>query len=133
MSPLWPGLIKRNNFIQIWKFLPIFFFIIHTCSLYFALYLKFYDIDTSCDTPKAKTFMHMYIIIQPWINVKKIINNSDCFFYNCMKHSNFCWNLLYYMYPTIYNCKSLLIIFVMFFFLDLYGRAYWSQLIPWMR
>lgn len=74
--------------------------------------------------------IHMYIIIQPWINVKKIINNSDCFFITVW--NNFCWNLLYCMYPTIYICKSLLIIFVIFF-LDLYGRAYWSQLIPWMR
>lgn len=121
MSPLWPGLMKRNNFIQIWKFLPIFFYytyLILFCSLFKILWYWHELWHTKSEN------IHMYIIIQPWINVKKIINNSDCFFYNCMKHSNFCWNLLYCMYPTIYICKSLLIIFVIFFF-----RSLWTSLL----
>lgn len=126
MSPLWPGLMKRNYFIQIWKFLPIFFFFYYTYLILFCSLFKILWYWHELWHTKSENIhhVHMYIIIQPWINVKKIINNSDCFFYNCMKHSNSCWNLLYCMYPTIYNCKSLLIIFVMFFF-----RSLWTSLL----
>lgn len=105
--------MKRNYFIKILRFLPIFYYTnwIIFCSLFEILWLwhELWHI-------KSENFhMYMYIIIQPWTNVRKIINNSDWFFITVWNTVILVEIYFYCMYPTIYIWKSLLIIFVIFF------------------